>query len=491
MPIDDEHDGHELPAFGPRMRLERDEHGRVRAVPDEGAPYLPTRPMSDTGTSDTGTSDTTAPAGTGRGWVAWRVTDPEPGDAPAWESLNHTEQRYWGAKTPDERAQLGALWPRLAAWVAQEFPGCHLLRTPGATGIVLLSHALPWPKTKKGEPPQRPYQYPLLEDGLARLFAAHDTPHRMEVCAEPGRLVRRITAYDARIAWGAYMRSVPIIRGDLVHDAGPYVPYRNGKYRALVTVPQGWAHIGLAPRKAPHGSGWEYPRTPGEEWECWLDEVDMRLLTHEDARMRNGLPAWPVRVLERVLFAPSDTPGGDPLREWAERLGGAVERFDAAPHTPANRALRRALRAMIAHPVGLWHKQSNARSVSAESLDEMDWDATADLRERQRVDEDDGRVSIRGRVDLSEWQKHWRRPEWSTAIFARERVQVARRALTLPAHAVLGILGDAVYLANDCQPNWPDNGKIGCYRAKDTATFDHDTPVPAAPLSLSRLAKGA
>ena len=448
------------------LRLERDADGHMRAVPD-------TRTYHEaTGAPDAGASaesDVTSDAdATGRPWRIWRATDPEPGAAPTFDSLDYLARALWfGEARADDHAACRGAWARLCAWIVSDYPGCHAKRTPGATGLSLVQHTLPWGKDQR-----RPYVYPTLPADLARLFAATAPQHRMELLSLPDATLRRYTQYDARVAHAAYLRHLPVLLGEdtssLLHDDDPtYIPYRAGKYRVAVTVPQGWAHIGLAHRAVttPLGATWDYPATPGEEWETWLDASEVQLL------LTNDVGPWPVAIRERILFADGKTPGADPLREHAARLTAYLERLDraqatSAAMTPAQArtlaALRHAARAVALHPIGLWHKSSNQRPRHVASLDELTpADAEATI---VPADTGDGYI-VTTSAALSGYQAHWRRVEWSTTIYARERVNAARRALTAPRARVLGIRGDAVHFA-DYAPAWPDTGKVGAYRLK-------------------------
>ncbi len=389
-----------------------------RAVPTD-TPYLPG-------------SDEEPPAL--HGWRNRRVTDAEPGAAPPWHDLKPGERELWGGDA------LADAWPRLCAWVARTFTGCHVKRTPGATGLSLIEHTLPWPQGGA------PYEYPLLDEAICKLIAATSPLHRLERWSPdaPGPTY----IYDARLAYAAHMRKLPVLIGDaqLVHDDGRYIPWLPGRYRVKVMVPGGWVGIGLVPRAGAAGL-WEWPDNPGEEWETWLDESEMRLLTEH---------GWPHVVRERLLWPSSDTPGADPLREWLSRLLPAIEAFDAGEHTPANRASRGAVRALLLHPVGNWHRGHNAAPPAP--IFDCPADAEAWIAETPRDHA------------LSAFQRRWRRPEWSACVFARTRVAATRRALSVRQGCLRAIVGDAVHCAEP-QP-WEDTGKVGCYRLKGAINAD-------------------
>lgn len=457
------------PTFGPRMRIERDEHGRPRAVPDESTPYLPALPTS--ATSDEEADEGAPTSGTGTPWRVWRHTDAEPGTTPAYDALTPSQRLHWfGAYAGDEGASARA-WRGVVAWVAQTFPGCHAMYTPGLTGLICIEHTLPW---GKGQPV--PYRYAALPDTLGRLIAGTSTQHRMEMCAAPGALVRRYLVYDARVAFGGYLRNLPIVTDEgAQHDELPtYEHYRAGRYRVDVTVPPAWDRVGLAPRRRPGGMGWEWPARPGESWEAWLDEGEMRLLEEW---------AWPYAVRERVLFAPSGTPGSDPLREYAGRVATEIERVEqVATRTPALNAYRAALRALVIHPVGMWNRQGSTSERHVSTLDELTpEDAEADI-----VPAPGGGYTITNRAALTPFTSRWRRPEWAAAVYARERVTATRKALELPRAALLAIRGDALHL-RESDPGWQDTGKVGIYRKQLDHTFTRARKAPMSAAALIEL----
>lgn len=482
------------PQSGYMLRLERDAEGHLRAVPDSRTYHEATgAPDSFPDATADAERDAERDADAhGRPWRIWRATDPEPGAAPAFDALDALARTLWfGERLADDDAACRSAWGRLCSWIVSEYPGCHAKQTPGATGLSLVQHTLPWGKGQR-----RAYVYPTLPADLARLLAATAPQHRMEgpeeLLTTPGATMRRYTQYDARIAHAAYLRHLPVLLGEdtssLMHDEGPFIPYRAGKYRVAVTVPQGWSHIGLVHRAVttPLGGTWDYPATPGEEWETWLDAGEVALLA------KNDHAPWPFAVRERLLWADAKTPGTDPLREHSDRITSYLERLDRERARPAQTptqaralaALRHAARAVALHPIGLWHKSSNQRPRHVASLDEL---TPADA-EATIVPAEHGGYTVTVSAALSGYQAHWRRLEWSTTIYARERVNATRRALTAPRASVLGIRGDAVHFA-DYAPEWPDTGKVGAYRLKADVRFWGPRRAPRTAPELLALAQ--
>jgi hypothetical protein len=412
------------------------------------------------------------PRGNGT-WYVWRLTDPEPGDAPEWEHLTTGERRRW----LDDLAELPeapAAWGGICRWVARTFPGCHAMRTPAETALTLIAHTLPW---GKGEP--HPYRYPTLPDGLRRLIAATSTQHRMEITTIPCTTMRRYVSYDARVAFGAYLRRLPTVPdGGVMHDHEPkYEKYQPGRYLVDLTVPPAWSRIGLAPRQLADGAGWDWPSRPGESWQTWLDECELRLV--DEWR-------WPYAVRERILFAVAGVRGGDPLREYAERMTAELERIERYPRSAGVRCYRAGLRALTIHPVGAWHRGGGIETRHIESLDELTPDdALADI-----VRGGGGGYMVSNRVDLSAFRSRWWRPEWSSAVYARERVTATRKALEIPRDRLLAIRGDAIHMA-DYDPEWSDTGKVGSYRPQAVRLFTSARKAPTSQRDLEILRKEA
>src|SRR5690349_17404853 len=159
---------------GSMMDLTRDARGRLSAAPS-GLSYFDA--IAETaGPLPEGTEEAqrahkpTAVGGVGTlgmPWRIWRQTDPEPGTAPAFDEL---DRALWFDDMASNVEACAAAWRYLQRFIADEkrgYPGCHLARTPGASGLMLIMHTLPW---GRGKP--RPYEYPTLDAPTARLLAA-------------------------------------------------------------------------------------------------------------------------------------------------------------------------------------------------------------------------------------------------------------------------------------------------------------------------------
>jgi hypothetical protein len=408
----------------------------------------------------------------GQWWIA-KKTEPEEGEAPAYDELSLDEKTAWfGYVSEDDPDDYGEkVWSYLGGWVARHFPGVHLMRTPALTGCLMIEHSLPWAHDE-----QRPYRYYTLPEGLDRLVAATTTPHRFELLTLPGRdNLREYCQYDARISYAAWLRSLPVIfKEGVEHDHTPvYEKHCKGRYLCAVTVPAKWAHIGLARRQLSEG-GYDYPSSPGTTWTTWLEEPELRLLDDQ---------GWPYTVQERILYADRRAPGADPLRVFCERIFPEIIRLDAARESNhARRALRHAYRALLTQPVGMWHRGSVKSYRHIEDVSEV--------REGEEVQSNNGQLTAATFAPLAGPVTRWRRPEWAAAIYGYEHAAMLKRALSVPRSALLEIRGDGIALA-DCNPLWADTGRIGCYRIKEYLLADEPRPAPHTEAEMKALRKAA
>jgi hypothetical protein len=479
------------PFGGYLFKLETDAQGHTYYVPDLTRPFfasapaqIPAQPMEISAPpppqltrsapelpapANNGTNkQTSKPAGIGA-WYVSRRTDTERGAAPLFDLLEEPERFTWFGDLAELDAEACArAWAGVCKFVVQTFPGCHALRSPWETGLTLIEHTLPWALNRS-----TPYRYLTLSDELRRQIVATSTQHRMEALTLPGLTIQRYVVYDARVAYSSHLRNLPVILADedgapsVTRDSVPvFEKWSQGRYLVELTVPRGWDHIGLAPRKAADGQRWEWPATPGESWTTWLDECELRLV---DER------AWPYTIRQRLLFADKRAPGNDPLREYGERIATELERIERYPQTPAMKAYRSAIRALALHPIGAWHKGSGNDRRHIDSLDELTpEDAAAEI-----VPDELGGWEVSNTRDLTPFRSRWWRPEMSSAVYARERVAATRKALSLPREALLGVRGDALHL-RDFDPGWQDTHKVGSYRKQ------LDRPLTPRPAPVTR-----
>jgi hypothetical protein len=387
-------------------------------------------------------------------WYLRRDTAAMPGDSPAYGEIE--APKWFGPYA--ERAGPAA-WEQVQHWCRRTFPGCHLLRTPVQTALALAEHTLPWARGSA------PYAYLVLSPDTQTLIARHCThgQHRYEDCGPGGATITAVVLYDARVSHAAHLRHLPVVLrpDDLLHDErSEYIPFRRGFYRVDVTVPRGWKHVGLVPASGPG-----YPHRPGFSFESWLSWQEVRLLAEQ---------RWPFAIRERLLFAPPETPGADPLRAFHERLTTSLERLEALPRSDLKEALRAALRALALHLIGNLARGASENPQGYATLEEL----PDDLSPSATVSHEAPGYIVREQRPLDLYHARWYRPEWAADIWANTRVAVTRHALRVPRADLLAIDGDGLYLRAD--PGWPDSGKVGCYRRQATWRGALTVPRPSS-----------
>jgi hypothetical protein len=345
---------------------------------------------------------------------------------------------------------------------------------PAYTGAKLLERALPRGKS-----------YPVLDEDVRELLHHTATQHRFEVCPDAALAELPGFAYlDGRTMYGALLRELPVGPARHVQGGGSFAGerawYQRAWCRARVTVPAGWAHIGVLAGKA-GAAGWEYPRQPRRTFETWASTYELKLAREH---------GWTVEVAEALVF---DT--GEPLRTWgAKRVGGDREpglfgllplagRTGAADPRVAELA-QGMVRALLLQTIGSFHRR--AREVTYRARVGEAARLPPDLYDVQRLP---GGVIVGKAIEpLGPEAQRLQHPEWSSWIWSRERVRILQApdgtgALTLPRAQVVGMRGDALYLTRD--PGWPDDDRLGRLRLKGYAPGPH--PVPQTPIELDQL----
>ncbi len=360
------------------------------------------------------------------------------------------------------------------AWQDQELP---LLSSPVSFGRELLQRALPWGST-----------FPTLDDADQQLIRATSGQGRVEPAGPSawaelserfGPTLPRLEVWDGRFAYAALAHELPI--GPARHVVGrdaceaAWRPYGRARWLCLVTVPAGWAHVGLLPRAidAPAGQPrWDYPRRPGTTWEVWADAVEVDLARSCE---------WRVELLEGMVFGQ-----GRPLDNFARRIVAARERL-GLDSSPAAALARVMLRSVLLQTIGSLHGRAPRRIVAAP------------LSEAQAVPVNASGVRVAG--DLLVYETRAERvarpelshPEWSACIWARARCRLLSApaagrtqagALTLPAASIVAMRTDAVWTTE--RADWQDDGRAGRYTLR--RRIDEPVPTPGTLAELLRLA---
>lgn len=367
------------------------------------------------------------------------------------QSVRFAAVGVWTGDDATDPAAVCEAWRWMADNVAPT--GGQLLATPSSTGRDWMARLLP-----------RDIELPTLTDELCEQIRASSTQHRMELLGG-GRDVPGMVELDMRLAFAAVLRQLPVgVPVRMTGEPSVYDPYRAGRYFGKWEVPADWSGPGLLPSTT--GDGWTWISRPGSTASGWVDGAELALARRQGWRVTvTESMVWPERAL------------CDPLRQWAELLGGWYVKLDRGAVTGlsdrAAAVARRMVRATIIHAIGsLRGKPQQVTRTCPEHLAAelvpagSDWWVTAD-----------GTVTWTEHTEPA-WAE-WVRPEWTAAVWARTRcrllespgAKVAGRvtpkvgALHLPVGVeLLGFRGDALYLTDD--PRWPDDGAIGRFRVK-------------------------
>lgn len=420
-------------------------------------------------------------------FIKRRETEAEEREA-RWEELPSQLRQLWVDKAAGEDADLSRrAFALTALWIKKHFPGCAIQSSPGETGHKLINHTLPW-----GTKQPRPYAYPAAPEEIQRLFAATTHhPYMDKLYTRQPRSIGALAELDARVAYGAYLvqglMCLPCLpsgsgsgvtkqelQAHLLHDTvDEYVPYRPGRYLARVTVPDTWAHIGLAPRSTTNVRGapsYDYPNTPGLTFDSWLDYRELALLLEQD---------WDLQIKERILFAPDSVQGSRPLRVYAERMQSGLmgaRRLGslAGKDAPAFAAMERMLRAILYQTVSSWEKHDNKRvqifdtqEQAVEAWQDKGCAGSPPARTKE------GSWKLTYTSALSVYQAHYRQVEWAVSVYAGMATATRALALRFPAAAVLSCHADALYLDTSVDGaaavvnSLPeDTGECGRFRVK-------------------------
>jgi hypothetical protein len=382
----------------------------------------------------------------------------------------HRAEPWFGgdgvAGTPYSLAEAVAAWRVLADGVSRRFDRQRLYATPGTTGKHLFQAVIPWGT-----------EYPVPGPEIAELLWATAGQGRVEGPLGAGGVLPGLVALDGRFMYAALCRGLPVGPGVLEGppaawtDAERYLPAR---YRVRFRVPAGWDHVGLL---GVRGDGWWYPRQPGYVGETWCDGAELLIAE------RYGWVDLPDGIVERIRF---DKGAGDgPLGGWARRIideRDELERRADSGDLEAKVAalVRGAWRNILIHAIGGFFAHGHPVTLSRPKSGPM----PRDIPSAVTVPHPEGNLMV--------WTEHrppaWAamcHPEWSAAVWARARARLLSGpgnsgALHLAPDEVVALWTDAIYATVD--PGWPDDGRPGRLRAKQTV------PGPlACPTSLPGL----
>jgi hypothetical protein len=335
--------------------------------------------------------------------------------------------------------------------------------SPAATGLDAWARSLP-----------HDVDVPQLDDDTAHLVRSTSPQHRIELLRHDRAQLPGFFYLDGRMMYAALTRELGVapvtyLAGRDAQERSEADPYARARYLVRFRVPGDWSHVGLFMVKDDAGA-WHAPREPRATGETWCDAAELHLARQQ---------GWNVDVREALVFSK-----GRPLDTWTDRVRRA-RRFAGEVDAPqlVRDLARGALRNTLLHGIGAFH--STGREVTRVYASAMDAPAGA-------VPAGDLYVA-REHAPLVGRNAQLRHPEWSSQVWGRAHARLLDSptavkgtragALHVPFTDVLGMRGDALYLA--CQPVWPDDGKEGRLRPK--GALRERVAAPTTPAQLNEL----
>lgn len=337
-------------------------------------------------------------------------------------------------------------WRRLGDSLRSQFlePRIQLISTPGRTGMDLLERTLPRQKESGWS-----YAYPVLSSPIRELLMATNGQGRNELFDHGGDTIDGLYCLDARWMYAACLSNLP--SGDVLHDDCPdFAGYAPGFYYVTGKVPQGWGHIGLIASQSYRGEEREreWPRRPGATFQGWVSSGEL------DVARQCG---WECHIRERMLWP---SPTSDPCKMWLQKLRAlrAQAEAEATERDPVARVVSYALRSIVLHTVGMWHRREAWQYHTIPSAERVELPRGAEL-----LTDRGGKLVYRVRVPLHD--ERYSHPEWSATVWGRARARLNVEALRWPFADVVALRTDAVWLTR-FPDGHVDDYKPGTFRVK-------------------------
>lgn len=322
---------------------------------------------------------------------------------------------------------------------------------------------------------------PIPED-VRRLIMATSCQHRIEFFGAGAGEIPGFAYYDGR---AMYMDCCRGLYAGPCEKSEWTLPVTLDEYRGKVgrayvrfIIPPTWQHVGLLPVKQESATGWAWPSEPGYEGETWADLCELRFAQEQ---------GWAIQVAGAITFA-----GSDPMDAWQRRL---VSLYKGAQRCH-DQSLARAYRAICINAIGALHNLGTYTHV-----DHVAEGEEAAIPAGATAWAEEGGYTVERRARAKQWKpEKYSHPEWSAATWSRCHLRVAKALLTVPRRSVLGVRGDALYLADlvglvanidgpwkSCA--WYDDGELGRIRRK--GYLPGPLPAPRTMADLTRLAREA
>ncbi len=269
------------------------------------------------------------------------------------------------------------------------------------------------------------------------LIRKHSPQHRIELRGSNESLPGGVACFDGRCMYLGCCDDIGLGSGEYRYQKG-FTGNDRGKARVVFTVPSTWQSVGLLPVKSEDGARWLFPEAGTHE--TWADLQEVRLA------IRAG---WQVITKESLVWSK-----GDPMGLWAKRLAKV---YSYGP------PLSDCIRTLALRTIGAMHTPWRRESV--EVLPDSPLVSLESIQE-----EGDGSVTVERWAEKGHSEDEYH-PEWTTAIWARARLRIARALPQVPVEYVLGVRGDAIYLdaralLTPLGPEWMGRGECGRLRMK-------------------------
>jgi hypothetical protein len=323
----------------------------------------------------------------------------------------------------------------------------NLANNPTTTGLFLLHMSLPVGK-----------EYPAQDEELLSLIAQFTTQSRTELLTPPRlKKIKNFYYFDARFMYAA-AAFYELPAGEPVRDTlNRFEPYSVGWYRVRASVPSDWQHIGILPLRNPSEdrtqAKWLWPSEPG----FIFDDI---LVTEPELRLAIS-HGWPVEIKERILWPDKNA---KPLRPWQQRIVEMLAEADALTGD-ARPHVRYAVKSLLYRAIGSMgaRKERQSYDISTEQFIAERREYTPDVRASMRF-LDAGNIRVVKPKEKTAFRGLFSRYEWAAYVWARARVALTERMLSIPRASILGCRTDAVYLTE--RPDWKDSGFPGQFICK-------------------------
>lgn len=325
-------------------------------------------------------------------------------------------------------------------------------------------------------------QFEPLPEDIRTLIHPNAGQGRIEFYSEHSQgKIPGLYYYDGIFMYAALTWGLPteVATHDTLNEYAGKVPAR---YRIRYTVPANWQHVGLFMTKQ-EPDGWYYPGAAeaGNTYETWADGAELDVAYN----LPQGMPAWDITILERVIFKPEkESTATKPLETITSKLVGIREQIDTDKRQDAARVriytlARGAIRNILLHGIGSFNRTRKTRTfilldTEPAPVGYLTYDELDEHRRLYTVLEESTDESMTF-------------PQWVALIWARCRARMTKHALSRPYSDIVAIRTDAIAVTRPVAA-WEANNnatKAGVIRRK--WAIERALPAPATSEKLDEL----